>query len=127
MDFHETTLAFLRSTRQIPSVDENDFYADRMELDVNVDVVDLLDKSRTSFNTIINVVLMVLCLNWTFFMLFFSDFRRIFVVRTWFRQKPFRRSYSRSTGPTKCPDKGNIVLQLTPKCNKQPKISDVIP
>ena len=84
MDFHEIALLFLRSTRQIPSVDENDFYADRMELDVNVDVVDFLDKSRTSFS--INVVFVdqnrFAIITFFLNMYPYSDFRRISVVRT---------------------------------------------
>ncbi len=51
MDFHDTALVFLRSTRQIPSVDEDDFYPDRMELDVKVDIIYIFDKSRTSFTS----------------------------------------------------------------------------
>ena len=50
MNFHETALAFLVSSRQFPDIDENDsFFQDRLDLQVKLDSINLLDKSRKIF------------------------------------------------------------------------------
>jgi hypothetical protein len=47
MDLRKAAFAFLRSSRQFPEPYDIDLDAtDRLDLDVNVDIVNLLDKSR---------------------------------------------------------------------------------
>ena len=50
MNFHETALAFLVSSRQFPDIDKNDsYFQDRLDLQVKLDSINLLDKSRKIF------------------------------------------------------------------------------
>jgi len=48
MDFHQQALTYLTSSRQFPEADD-DFLelTDRLDCEVKVDAVNLLDKSRT--------------------------------------------------------------------------------